>query len=144
MNAKSREVKEPQTIRSNPPKALPPEDWSIFLDNFSVEHRQQATSIQVLQRGRDSRLAALDLPLQWAAIEFAPDGAFLSIMVGKNGMQKRVHTIPHIARITVLNGNELAIEAADCSRTFVRCRVLDRNGTHPRKPRTSAELAAAA
>jgi hypothetical protein len=118
----ARAHREMAVIVSGAPREIPHADWMTFLDDFSVQHEGWSTELRVFAPDQTSRLEVKNLPLQGVSIDFEAHDATALILVGTEAQDHVTHAIPHTTRLTVLNENELEIEAADRSRTMLRCR----------------------
>jgi hypothetical protein len=108
-------------LAAQAPRKIPRSEWQGFLDDFSTRRDDWLTTIEIVQPGQTRRVeAARDLPLE--GISFDLGEQITSLALGKDPAAHLTHTIPLTTKITLKTDAGLEIEAADGTKTVVRCR----------------------
>lgn len=97
------------------------QDWLQLVNAFRTEHAGKSTEITVFEPDRHSQLEEEGLPLVGISVDLTAGEATTMVMLGKGASDHLTHAIPRTTRITLLSSNQLEIEAADRSRSLVRC-----------------------
>ena len=101
---------------------IPREGWKDCLRDFSSAHEGWTVDLEVFQPDQTARIQAHGLPMEGFSLEGdSPDGT-VSLSLGEEAAHHLTHTVSRVTRITVINENELEIDAADLGRVVVRCR----------------------
>lgn len=113
-------VKTIAPLAAQAPRVIPRGEWQEFLDDFSTQRDDWLTTIDIIQPDQTRRVEARDLPLE--GISFDVGEQVTSLSLGKDPAAHVTHSIPLTTKLTLKTDAELKIEAADGTKTLVRCR----------------------
>jgi hypothetical protein len=110
---------------------VPHEEWPLFFDGFSRQHRGWAVTVEVFGPDIGAQLEAQTLAFEGIAADVSGDGREeISIMLGDSPDRHVTHTISSPTRVLLDRsgvergaGEVLSIESSDGSTTLVRSEV---------------------
>jgi hypothetical protein len=109
-------------------KEIPREEWTRFLDTFSLQHEGWLVSLEVLAADIGAQQEASNLPLEGITATTPDDESqSIAINLGKSPEDHVTHTITEPTRIWLEQTSEganaaLEIESADEVKTLLRFR----------------------
>lgn len=110
------------TRLSRYPQEIEREQWPEFLNDFSNEHEGWDSEIRVFLPEDTGRIAAHGLPLEGISIDYKANECTTTLSAGTERADHLQRLVPRTTRIIALTRDELEIDAADRSRTLLRCR----------------------